>query len=66
MTIVAFVPGADKKLLVNIMKRREPAKRKKADMPEVEMDGEAEEEEETTKKSNKETRSGCIFYLLLY
>jgi len=52
--IVAFVPEADKKLLVNIKKRRERAKRKKANASEMEMDGEADEEgEETTKKSNK-------------
>ncbi|KAK3817584.1 MAG: hypothetical protein J3Q66DRAFT_388121 [Benniella sp.] len=52
--IVAFVPEADKKLLVNIKKRRERAKRKKANASEMEMDGEADEEgEETTKRSNK-------------
>ncbi|KAK3817579.1 MAG: hypothetical protein J3Q66DRAFT_400935 [Benniella sp.] len=52
--IVAFVPEADKKLLVNIKKCRERAKRKKANASEMEMDGEADEEgEETTKKSNK-------------
>ncbi|KAK3817574.1 MAG: hypothetical protein J3Q66DRAFT_400927 [Benniella sp.] len=52
--IVAFIPGADKKLLVNIKKRRERAKRKKANASKMEMDGEADEErEETTKRSNK-------------
>ncbi|KAK3817549.1 MAG: hypothetical protein J3Q66DRAFT_400905 [Benniella sp.] len=52
--IVAFFPGANEKLLVNIMKRRERAKRKKANKPEVEINGEADDErEETTKKSSK-------------
>ncbi|KAK3817586.1 MAG: hypothetical protein J3Q66DRAFT_369419 [Benniella sp.] len=53
--IVAFVPEADKKLLVNIKKRRERAKRKKANASEMEMDGKADEEgEETTKNSESD------------
>ncbi|KAG0225324.1 hypothetical protein BGX31_007682 [Mortierella sp. GBA43] len=52
--IVAFVPEADKKLLINIKKRRERAKRKKANASEMDMDDANDEgEEEATKKSGK-------------
>ncbi|KAK3817547.1 MAG: hypothetical protein J3Q66DRAFT_369382 [Benniella sp.] len=66
--IVAFVPEADKKLLVNIKKCRERAKRKKANASEMEMDGEAHEEgEETAKKSNKpQTTFGSAYEDALY
>jgi hypothetical protein len=61
MTIVAFVPGADKKLLVNIMKRRERAKRKKAQHARI---GDERRSRRIrggdNKKVEQETRSGCM------
>jgi len=65
---ITIVPEADKNLLVKIMKRRECAKRKKSNTPEMEMEGDADEEiKETTKKPDKpqapldvHTRTRCM------
>ncbi|KAF9179181.1 hypothetical protein BGZ51_007162 [Haplosporangium sp. Z 767] len=70
--VVAFVPEADKKLLINIKKRRERAKRhKKNGASGMDMDEDAEEgEEDTSKKSNKplymQTTFGSAYEDALY
>ncbi|KAG0206664.1 hypothetical protein BGX28_001912 [Mortierella sp. GBA30] len=68
--VVAYVPEADKKLLINIKKRRERAKRNKKSGASMDMDEEEEDEEETTKKSNKplymQTTFGSAYEDALY
>ncbi|KAF9429858.1 hypothetical protein BGZ94_009186 [Podila epigama] len=70
--VVAFVPEADKKLLVNIKKRRERAKRnKKNNASGMDMDGDEEGAEEGEgKKSNKplymQTTFGSAYEDALY
>ncbi|KAF9921836.1 hypothetical protein FBU30_008099 [Linnemannia zychae] len=70
--IVVFVPEADKKLLINIKKRRERAKRnKKNGNSGMDMDDEEEEgDENATKKSNKplymQTNFGSAYEDALY
>ncbi|KAI1310281.1 hypothetical protein EDD11_003750 [Mortierella claussenii] len=71
--VVAFVPEADKKLLINIKKRRERAKRnKKNGSSGMDMDGEEEEgdAEEDSKKSTKplymQTTFGSAYEDALY
>ncbi|KAG0362438.1 hypothetical protein BGZ54_008630 [Gamsiella multidivaricata] len=71
--VVVFVPEADKKLLINIKKRRERAKRnKKNGSSAMDMDGEEDEdaEEESSKKSNKplymQTTFGSAYEDALY
>ncbi|KAG0050943.1 hypothetical protein BGZ83_004275 [Gryganskiella cystojenkinii] len=69
--VVAFVPEADKKLLINIKKRRERAKRnKKNGNAGMDMDGDEEEEETDAKKSTKplymQTNFGSAYEDALY
>ncbi|KAG0291473.1 hypothetical protein BGZ96_005168 [Linnemannia gamsii] len=71
--VVVFVPEADKKLLINIKKRRERAKRnKKNGSSGMDMDGDddEEDEEDTSKKSNKplymQTNFGSAYEDALY
>ncbi|KAF8932831.1 hypothetical protein BGZ58_006769 [Dissophora ornata] len=72
--VVEFVPEADKKLLINIKKRRERAKRnKKNGSSGMDMDGDEEEEdaeENSSKKSNKplymQTTFGSAYEDALY
>ncbi|ORZ09128.1 NUC173 domain-domain-containing protein [Lobosporangium transversale] len=54
--VVAYVPEADKKLLINIKKRRERAKRNKKNNSAsgMDMDGEENEAEDDTKKTAKQ------------
>ncbi|KAF9396232.1 hypothetical protein CPC16_003942 [Podila verticillata] len=69
--VVAFVPEADKKLLINIKKRRERAKRnKKSGSAGMDMDDEEETEETDAKKSTKplymQTTFGSAYEDALY
>ncbi|KAF9317418.1 hypothetical protein BG003_000804 [Podila horticola] len=69
--VVAFVPEADKKLLVNIKKRRERAKRnKKNGSAGMDMDDDEETEEADAKKSTKplymQTTFGSAYEDALY
>ncbi|KAF9573066.1 hypothetical protein EC968_009026 [Mortierella alpina] len=72
--VVAYVPEADKKLLVNIKKRRERAKRNKKNGGSAGMDMDDEEgeegEEDSSKKSNKplymQTTFGSAYEDALY
>lgn len=69
--VVAFVPEADKKLLINIKKRRERAKRnKKNGSAGMDMDEEEETEEADAKKSTKplymQTTFGSAYEDALY
>ncbi|KAG0363494.1 hypothetical protein BG005_011437 [Podila minutissima] len=69
--VVAFVPEADKKLLINIKKRRERAKRnKKNGSAGMDMDDDEETEETDAKKSTKplymQTTFGSAYEDALY
>ncbi|KAF9581243.1 hypothetical protein BGW38_001802 [Lunasporangiospora selenospora] len=66
--IVMFVPEADKKLLINIKKRRERAKRnKKNNTSGMDMDEEEEDETQASKKTVKPTQTfGSAYEDALY